>query len=101
MRLKIIWHREVAKTVRKIKKSGNQKVLQALSKAIHLLSADNDETRLILRTKYKDHVLQGNRSGIRELHLAQDDLLLYIIQTEENAVHLLDITTHEELRKRK
>jgi len=40
-----------------------------------------------------------NKRGIRELHLGFDDLLLYCIDEGTRTIELLDIVSHEELRK--
>ncbi|WP_231865151.1 type II toxin-antitoxin system mRNA interferase toxin, RelE/StbE family [Francisella hispaniensis] len=47
-----------------------------------------------LPSKYKDHELRGNKKGIRELHLAFDDLLLYVVIEDNNLLKLYDIGTH-------
>lgn len=38
---------------------------------------------------------------MRELHLAYYDLLLYWVEHANGTITLIDIVTHEELRKRK
>ncbi|MEY8768381.1 type II toxin-antitoxin system mRNA interferase toxin, RelE/StbE family [Francisella philomiragia] len=72
------------------KKYKNNKVIRKeLAIVIDLLVA-----RKPLPSKYKDHELKGNKKGIRELHLAFDDLLLYIIIDDDNLLKLYDIGTH-------
>ena len=91
----------MVKSVARFEKGGRGDVLSALEDAIHLLSAYDQRAQFILRERYRDHVLKGNRKGMRELHLAHDDLLLYLIIQEDNTVVLENIVTHEELRKRR
>lgn len=49
---------------------------------------------------WRDHALKGDKQGLRELHLGQDDLLLYDIDEALHIIKLVDIVNHEELRKR-
>ncbi len=51
----------------------NGPVLRELKKVVDLLAKDKP-----IPKKYKDHGLQGNYKGTRELHLKPDDLLLYL-----------------------
>jgi mRNA interferase YafQ len=63
------------------------------------LKTFNDNKRKIpperLPKKMKDHVLQGKLAGIRECHLDDDVLLLYLHQ--DDVVTLLHICRHEDL----
>jgi mRNA interferase YafQ len=97
----ILWSGRIAKAVAKYKHAGNTKVLTALYDAIHLLEIYDERSRTILRKRYRDHALKGSKKGVRELHLAQDDLLLYLIFKNDNTVILDKIVSHEELRRRK
>ena len=54
----------------------------------------------LLREQWRDHVLKGDKRGKRELHLGFDELLLYHVYEEDSTIELMDIITHEELRKR-
>ena len=49
----------------------------------------------LLPRKMKDHGLQGPLDGIRECHLADDVLLLYV--HEDNTMYMLYICRHEDL----
>ena len=48
--------------------------------------------------KYLDHELKGKFTGIRELHLKPDDLLLYVIIQAQSVV-LMGLGSHSELFK--
>lgn len=74
-------------------------MLEAAAEVIDLLALHDDRSLFMLCTRWRDHTLKGNRQGIRELHLSQDALLLYSIDEELRIIKLLDIVSHEELRK--
>lgn len=80
-------------------KGGRRKVLDALAEAIELLTIHDERSLLVLSTHWRDHELKGNKKGIRELHVGQDELLLYAIDRNQHIVKLLDIVSHEDLRK--
>ncbi|MBP9743551.1 MAG: type II toxin-antitoxin system YafQ family toxin [Burkholderiales bacterium] len=46
--------------------------------------------------KYRNHSLSGNYTGIMELHLCPDDLLLYI-KIEHESITLVALGSHSEL----
>ncbi len=87
------------KSTNKFAKAGMKRVLEAASEAIDLLATHDDRSNYVLSTRWKDHELKGNKKGIRELHLGQDELLLYSIDQDLKIVKLLDIVSHEELKK--
>lgn len=87
--------------MKKWKRSGKKDVLTSMEEVTQLLSVYNAPACFILREQWSDHALTGNLHGLRELHLSQDDLLIYEIREEQKEIHLLDITTHEELRRRR
>jgi len=66
-----------------------KKILEELQSVIELLINQKP-----IPIKYKDHELKGKFSGVRELHLGYDDLLLYFIKNEQNQLVLFDIGTH-------
>lgn len=74
-------------------------MLEAAAEAIDLLALHDDRSLFMLSTRWRDHALKGNKHGLRELHLHQDELLLYSIDEELGLIRLLDIISHEELRK--
>ena len=73
--------------------------MEAAAEAIDLLALHDDRSLFMLGTRWRDHELKGNRQGIRELHLNQDELLLYSIDEDLKIIKLLDIMNHEELRR--
>lgn len=77
------------------------RVSQAAEEVIQLLSAHDSRALYVLHERWKDHPLKGNKEGIRELHLGMDDLLLYSVDEKAQAIELIDIITHEQLRKKK
>ena len=91
--------RRLQKVVERFARSGREQVLHALHEVIALLVAFDPPAQNLLRERYRDHALRGDKKGIRELHLAQDDLLLYWVQIDKHHIVLLDIVTHEELRR--
>ena len=82
-------------------KAGRTEILIALDDVIRLLVVFDRQSLFILQERYRDHPLKGHRKGMRELHLAYDDLLLYLVEHFDGTITLIDIVTHEELRKRK
>lgn len=99
MSFEIVPSKRFLKKVRKHRKGGQRNILAAAEEAIRLLSVHDQESIRILAEEWRDHLLTGDKRGIRELHLDQDDLLLYRVDADDAAIELLDIVTHEELRK--
>lgn len=87
------------KAAKKYLKGGRNFILDAAREVIDLLVLHDDRSLFMLGTRWRDHALKGNKNGIRELHLSQDELLLYSIDEELKLIKLLDIVSHEELRK--
>ena len=87
--------------MKKYKHGGKKYVLEAAKEAIDLLATHDAHAIIELATRWHDHALKGDKRGIRELHLMLDDLLLYSVDDETSAIELLDIVSHEELRKKK
>ncbi len=50
-----------------------------------------------LPARFRDHMLKGDSSGIRECHLANDCLLTYEIDHVGKSVRCLDIGSHSNL----
>jgi|SRR3989344_9685220 len=100
--MEIVWNRHMAKALEKYRNAGRTKrsVVIALSKVIELLTIYDHRSQEILRTDFRDHALKGEKHDQRELHLSQDDLLIYRVH-KPSIIELLRIITHEELRKRK
>lgn len=97
----IIRTRRFQKAVERCIRSGRKHILPALHEVIALLTAFDPAARRLLRERYRDHALTGDKKGIRELHLAHDDLLLYWIIMDDETIILENIVTHEELRKKR
>ncbi|EOS8056838.1 type II toxin-antitoxin system YafQ family toxin, partial [Enterococcus hirae] len=51
----------------------------------------------VLRTKYKDHALQGNWKGFRELHVQSDWLLIYKIDGKKLILTLVRAGSHDKI----
>lgn len=69
----------------------NKVVLEELKKVVKILV--NEEA---IPAKYCDHLLKGKYTGVRELHLKSDDLLLYFKQKDEKIV-LVALGSHSEI----
>ncbi|MBU1124188.1 type II toxin-antitoxin system YafQ family toxin [Patescibacteria group bacterium] len=89
------------RALRKQSKSGEKHVFAALAEVVDLLVVHDDRSLYVLSTRWKDHALKGDKKGMRELHLSQDILLLYDIDEKLHMIKLLDIVSHEELRKKR
>ncbi|EMF0076393.1 type II toxin-antitoxin system YafQ family toxin [Enterococcus hirae] len=63
-------------------------------KVINLLVNQEQE---VLRTKYKDHALQGNWKGFRELHVQSDWLLIYKIDGKKLILTLVRAGSHDKI----
>ena len=63
-------------------------------KVINLLVKQEQE---VLRTKYKDHALQGNWKGFRELHIQPDWLLIYKIDGKKLILTLVRTGSHNKI----
>ena len=99
MNYTIVPSKRFRKAVRKYKKSGRTLILRAAAEVIDLLAIHDARSQYVLGTRWRDHALKGDKQGIRELHLSQDDLLLYAVDEQLQIIKLLDIVSHEELRK--
>lgn len=97
----ILRTRRFQKAVDRCIRSGKKHILPVLHEVIALLTSFDHASRHLLRERYRDHALRGDKKGMRELHLAHDDLLLYWIIMDDRTIVLEDIVTHEELRKGK
>jgi mRNA interferase YafQ len=53
-----------------------------------------------LDPRYKDHFLIGNYVNTRECHIESDWLLIYLIDQEEQILHLIRTGTHSDLFKK-
>lgn len=63
-------------------------------KVINLLVNQEQE---VLRTKYRDHALQGNWKGFRELHIQPDWLLIYKINGKKLILTLVRTGSHDKI----
>ena len=63
-------------------------------KVINLLVNQEQE---VLRTKYKDHALQGNWKGFRELHVQSDWLLIYKIDGKKLILTVVRTGSHDKI----
>lgn len=100
MTYRVVPSKRFQKTVQKYNTGGQKRVLQAAAEVIDLLVVRDNRALFVLGTRWRDHALKGNKHGIRELHLNQDDLLLYTVDEELRIIKLLDIVSHEDLHKR-
>ena len=57
-----------------------------------LMAQDRDE----LRTRYRDHALQGQWKGYREIHLEGDWLLIYRVERSELLLVLTRTGSHDD-----
>lgn len=51
----------------------------------------------LLKTKYRDHSLSGDKKGYRELHIEGDWLLVYYFENEHLVLVLARTGTHDEV----
>lgn len=51
----------------------------------------------ILRIKYRDHALQGNWKGYRELHIQPDWLLVYKVDNKKLILTLVRTGSHDKI----
>ncbi|EOD6233750.1 type II toxin-antitoxin system YafQ family toxin [Enterococcus hirae] len=63
-------------------------------KVINLLVNQEQE---VLKTKYKDHALQGNWKGFRELHIQPDWLLIHKINGKKLILTLVRTGSHDKI----
>lgn len=68
--------------------------MQKLETVLRLLVQQQTE---VLRRKYKDHALQGNKQGLRELHIEKDWLLVYEIRNDVLELWLLATGKHDDV----
>lgn len=87
--LKLIQTATFKKNFKKYKH--NKPVLQEFMTVIELLINEQP-----LPVKYHNHRLTGNYTGMMELHLKPDDLLVYI-KVEGDSITLMAIGSHADL----
>jgi mRNA interferase YafQ len=68
-----------------------KKVLQELEKIVEVLVNEKP-----IPAKYKNHKLTGNYTGMMELHLFPDDLLIYV-KIEQQSIILMAMGSHSDL----
>jgi mRNA interferase YafQ len=56
-----------------------------------------DKKTNILQTQYKDHLLKGQWQGYRELHIENDWLLIYKIDSDNLILTLVRTGSHDNL----
>ena len=91
--------KRVRKAIHAFKHSDKREIISALEEVTNLLFIHNAPARFALREKWGDHALKGKLKHCRELHLGFDQLLVYEILEERNIIKLIEIVTHEELKK--
>ena len=102
MSYQIAIFKQFHKAVKKLRRSGKPQIVVVIEEVVQLLKQSDEDvrTRWMLFHQWKDHPLRGGHREKRELHLDQDILLLYRRDEERKLIELLDIVTHEELRKK-
>ncbi len=71
-----------------------------LNKIEQAVTALFNQDNQLLKSHYKDHQLQGNWSGFRELHLDSDWLLFYQIDAKAQTLVLAFTGSHDMLKTR-
>jgi mRNA interferase YafQ len=87
--LELLYKPSFKKAVKKYKH--DKVVLEELNLVIDLLINEKS-----LPEKYRNHKLTGNYSGMMELHLRPDDLLVYF-KIEKESITLVAIGSHADL----
>ena len=87
--LELLYKPSFKKAVKKYKH--DKVVLEELNLVIDLLINEKS-----LPEKYRNHRLTGNYSGMMELHLRPDDLLVYF-KIEKESITLVAIGSHADL----
>lgn len=90
---KIILTHKFKRSLRKIKKSGKQGVLE-INKVSKTIASGQK-----LGSRFKDHKLHGGSLGIRECHIKDDLLLIYRKDKENLVLILINIGSHDDLFK--
>ena len=67
---------------------------QKLASAVEVLLAQDRDG---LRTRYRDHALQGSWKGYREIHIEADWLLIYRVERSELLLVLTRTGSHDDL----
>lgn len=86
----IYFENHFKRDVRRIKRRGLP--LDEMYRVISLLAQDAP-----LSTKYRDHALSGNFSGLRECHIRPDWLLIYRLHENQLILTLSRTGTHADL----
>lgn len=101
MNFLVVSSKKLRKLVKKFQRSGKENLVESLAEVVDLFAVRDSRALFVLHDRWRDHALKGSKAGIRELHLSQDDLLLYVIHEDTRTVELFDIVTHEDLRRQK
>ena len=100
MSFSVVPSKDFRKALKQYQRAGNKNILAYAFEVIELLKVHDARALFVLSTRWRDHALKGDKEGIRELHLSADDLLLYRVYERTSTIELLDIVSHEELRKK-
>lgn len=93
MQYRIQRSKRFIRSLEKLKRSGrHSSAIEALKRVIKLLEYGDR-----LDSKYRDHQLKGDLSGLRECHIKDDVLLLYQICDDVLVLVLIDIGSHSYL----
>lgn len=88
----IIYEKSFEKDLKKANKK--RKDLRKLNAVAKLLVSGSK-----LPGKYRDHPLEGDKKGYRELHIESNWLLMYKIDEENNTITFARLGSHDELFK--
>lgn len=91
--------KKFAKAIHKRRKGGRMDIVRAAEEVAILLAVSNAPAGFVLREQWRDHALKGQMAGLRELHLSQDELLVYERDENLREITLVDILSHEQLKK--
>ncbi|WP_369342740.1 type II toxin-antitoxin system YafQ family toxin [Bifidobacterium fermentum] len=68
-----------------------------MQKLVSAVRAVAEQKQDLLRTRYRDHALQGQLRGFRELHIEADRLLVYRIEHDTLTLMLIETGSHNDL----
>ena len=90
MKFEVVKSKQFSKSLEKMLRRG--KDIEKLNTVVSMLAAGKT-----LPTKYRDHALSGDLTGLRDCHIENDWLLLYYIEHNVIVLTLSDTGTHSDL----
>lgn len=97
MTYKFFAEKQFLKDSKKLKNNGQKKLYDKFKSVVALILTQDLKTQKLLVEKYKDHVLEGEWNGYRELHVKDDFLIVYKVDHTKRCIFFVRAGTHSNI----